>query len=197
MREKVSPESGVELGKQKKRVFIDLGSGQIPSVFWGDREYKGADYYIGIDNRGEMIHSARSLGDVVPNKENFARAGKNILLIKGDVAKGLPFRDNSVDEVLMSNIMGEFSIKYVGDFFIEARRVLKPDGFLIILETQTPNVTVDWRDSQGVDHIAAKYNFKKVREVRKGDTDFLIEASKYDKFHSPEDGSFVTYYRKE
>ncbi|MFA5954668.1 MAG: class I SAM-dependent methyltransferase [Patescibacteria group bacterium] len=189
--------SDVEIESAKpRRIFVDLGSGKIPSAFWGDREFKDNDYYVGVENRREMIESALLSGDIVHNKENFKRTGKNILFVNGDARGPLPFADTSVDEVFLGNIFGEFAIKSVDGFLAEAKRILKPDGVLIVFETHTPHVTKDWRDSEGSEHIVEKFGFKKVKEVGMSDPEFQKEVSAYDNFHEPSDGSFVLYFCK-
>ena len=194
--DQIDSQQPVNEAKKPRRVFVDLGSGAVPSAFWGNREFKGDDFYVGVDNRRTMIRSALSTRNIARNKPNFDRVGQNILFVDGDVNRTLPFADASVVEVLLGNVFGEFAIKTMDGFLAEANRILQSNGILVVFETQTPNVTRDWRDERGVDYIVKQFGFEKIKEINSGDPEFEKEVLKYNAFHIPHENSFIMYFRK-
>jgi len=49
-----------------------------------------------------------------------------------DITKGLPFRDFSVDEILLDNVLEHLDVDLV-KLIVEVKRVLKPNGLLKII----------------------------------------------------------------
>ncbi len=69
-----------------------------------------------------------------------SKPGESINLVVADGYK-LPFRNNSVDEVFLSNVVSsQLSHKAEDAIFAEIDRVLKSDGKVVIRETLTPRL---------------------------------------------------------
>jgi len=76
--------------------------------------------YVGIDIADDIIAHARS---------------KGFNVIKADIEKDLPFKDESFDSVIMLDVLEH--IYDTVHIMKEIRRVLKPNGFVILI---TPNI---------------------------------------------------------
>jgi SAM-dependent methyltransferase len=190
--------------KEPCRVFVDIGSGVFPVAFVGKKEFKDNDYYVGVDrdkkkmkigfpilDQGEYVG-----GGFLKNPENLSRVGKNVFFIN-ETVHSIPFPDSSVDEVFLGNVLGEFAIHYVDDFLLQAQRILKPGGTLIVLEIVTPSVAEN-RDEEGVNNFVEKFGFKKIKEVSFGDPGFKKEVSKYalHQLRYLDGGEFIVYFKK-
>lgn len=125
------------------------------------RKFDQGSIYIGIDrpDRPEDYWIADEMGEEPrePFKEEDKQAfnqqlsdvqrylkelkpKENINLVVADGHK-LPFRDNSVDEVFLSNVVGsQLTRKAEGSIFREIDRVLKSGGKVVIRETLTPHL---------------------------------------------------------
>jgi demethylmenaquinone methyltransferase/2-methoxy-6-polyprenyl-1,4-benzoquinol methylase len=100
----------------------------------------GAKEVIGLDYTPAMLDVAR--GRLATKKNSGKEWGGRIRYMQGD-AQSLPFENASVDVVTIA-----FGIRNVGDparAIAEFRRVLRPDGRLVILEFGTPTLApVRW-----------------------------------------------------
>ena len=116
-----------------KKVFIELGSGDIPVSWIGKKKFRENKIYIGIDINPEDLNAARDM-TAEKRKEN-----KNVYFVRSDILE-LPVGNRSADEVFLGNVVGDPSIKnWEKDKFIEeAKRILKPGGRIIIKETNAP-----------------------------------------------------------
>ena len=184
-----------------RRVFVDLGSGVFPAAFVGNQEFKGNDYYVGVDaNKAKIEHGLALQGDLLKNSGNRRRVGENVFFIHSPV-RNLPFPESSVDEVLLGNVLGDDAIHHVDPFLQQARRILKTGGVLIVLETITPGVA-EGRGEDSVSKFVESFGFKKLKEVPFSDPDFIQEVSKY-ALHSVSrltgdlGNEFVGYFVKE
>ncbi len=102
-------------------------------------------------------------------KEAEKRGFQNIYAVWGDVdeVKGSMLRDESIDCVLMANIL--FQLEDIPTAVREAYRILKPGGKLLV---------VDWSESFGhlgphPDHVVTEENAKQLVE----EANFLIQKS--------------------
>jgi ubiquinone/menaquinone biosynthesis C-methylase UbiE len=60
--------------------------------------------------------------------------GSNIEPIEVDITSRIPLNDSSIDIIYVSTVMHIFSSKQIQDFLQEAKRLLKPNGTLAIVE---------------------------------------------------------------
>ena len=164
--------------KNTRRVFIDLGSGLFTAAFSGNRALQDNDYYIGVDNNRKKIQAALTTHDIAANKKNFDNIGKNVFFVQGNGGE-LPFADSSADEVFLGNVLGDRAIHSVDAFLTEARRILKTDGKLVILETITPSAAKERDNSNDITHFVENFGFKKIREVGFDDDNFEQERATY------------------
>ena len=107
--------------------LLDLGagSGRIGAPF-----VAAGDDYVGVDLSAGML------------REFSARSAHRARLVQADGA-GLPFRDAAFDAVLLIQVFG--GLRGWRNFIAEARRVLRPDGALILGRTDMPTDGVDAR----------------------------------------------------
>ena len=62
--------------------------------------------------------------------------GTNIETIKGDITEPTPLKASSVDLIYVSTVIHVFSKTQMQGFLQEAKRLLKPDGLLAIVEIE-------------------------------------------------------------
>lgn len=177
------------------RVFVDLGSGVFPAAFVGNREFKDKDYYIGVEANKKNIETG--IGGIVLNPDNLSRMNENVFFLNESVARRLPIPDESVDEVFLGNILGEYAINFIEPFLLQSYRVLKPGGDLIILEVITPDVAED-RSKAGLDKFVEQFGFERVRRIKWGEPGFKEEILKYSghQIKRLSGGEFIVYFKK-
>lgn len=107
--------------------LLDLGagSGRIGAPF-----VAAGDDYVGVDLSAGML------------REFAARSADRARLVQADGAR-LPFRDAAFDAVLLVQVFG--GLRGWRKFIAEARRVLRPDGALILGRTDMPPDGIDAR----------------------------------------------------
>ena len=113
-----------QLKLRENMIAADFGCGSGGWVLPLARKLKEGKVY-GIDLLEEPISALK----VRANSENLF----NIETILADVEESLSLRDNSIDLVLMTNLL--FEVEDKKKVFLEAKRVLKPKGEIL---------TVDW-----------------------------------------------------
>lgn len=96
--------------------ILDLGCGNGRYYeFFENRNIK----YIGVDNSEKLIEIAKNKYD----KDNFILAD----------SLNLPFVDNSFNKIYSIAVLHHFPSKEIrNQFLVECRRVLKPDGLLVL-----------------------------------------------------------------
>lgn len=130
------PEQDQETEKEPKKVFLEIGTSQLPVSWIGAKRFEDT-VYIGIDLDDRDIKAAKdSSRDGVFRKKSKQEL-KNLNFIKADATE-TPLKDNSVDEVFIGNVAGAISNWITKKILGEARRVIKPTGKLVIKETNTP-----------------------------------------------------------
>ena len=103
---------------------LDLCTGTATNAITIARQKKGAKV-VGIDLSTNML----KVGKNKIRKNNL----KNIKLYQMDATK-LKFKDNTFDKILISLVLHEVNDELAGKILKEAKRVLKPDGEIIITE---------------------------------------------------------------
>ena len=164
------------------KVFVEVGTNQLPVTFMAKREFKDNELYVGIDTDAEMVRFAR----------HATGEGQNATFIE---ARGeeLPLKNESVGEIFFGNVFGAPRIpdhKKV-KFLDEAERVLKPDGLLVIKETNTPPAFAK---------LAKLFEGRSLHEERKvtpKDKEWLEELRKYEDLGMMTDSSsFLVFLKK-
>jgi arsenite methyltransferase len=108
--------------------LVDLGSGAGIDVFLSANKVGGSGKVIGIDLTDEMLEKARRNA-----KEN---GYTNVEFRKGDIEKGIPVDDNSVDLVISNCVINLTTNKV--DTFKEVHRILKQgQGRMVISDLVT------------------------------------------------------------
>ncbi len=118
-------------------VVADIGSGGGIDVFLSAKKVKDSGKVIGIDMTDEMLKKARNIA-----KQN---GYTNVEFKKGDVERGVPIEDNSVDLVI-SNCVINLTVDKV-TAFKEIHRILRSNGRMIIsdliTDKEVPTHSVD------------------------------------------------------
>ena len=104
------------IGDVSGRDVIDLGCGTGRYATWLARE--GAEA-TGLDGSRGMLEAARRDGDIL-----------DVRYVQSDLARDLPLRDDCCDLVLSSLVLEH--LESLDGFFIEAKRVCRPDGRFIV-----------------------------------------------------------------
>jgi len=160
-------ESSIEAGQEQKekprKIVLEVGCGDRPHFLvnrLGYREIGSTGYYIGMDIEGKIQTTKKYLEDQG---------------IKGDViqadAEGrfFPFRDGSVDEVILADILSASasqSNERIKKIFDEADRVLKPGGKILIIEDCFPYNSVIYEEFIG--SLGVRENYFVSREIIRG-----------------------------
>ena len=151
----------------KKRVFLECGTNLTPVTWIGSREFPNSELYIGIDINAQKVKEAKELTfDRQPNMHFFPAD-----------AADLPFGDESVDELLLGNFLGDdlkISEAVREKSVQEAARALHKGGVLIIKEIFSP------ADERYVQNLLSKNNFEIEKIIRSGDSGWEDEIRKYD-----------------
>jgi ubiquinone/menaquinone biosynthesis C-methylase UbiE len=128
------------LGHTPVPQILDLGagSGRIGQVF-----VTAGDDYVGVDLAAGMLQ-------IFAGKET---GGRRAVLIQAD-GRTLPFTDDSFDAVLLVAVFGDLPDWH--PLIAEARRVLRPDGVVVIGRTATPDDGIDERLKQRLDLLLDK-----------------------------------------
>ena len=121
----------------KGEVVADIGSGGGIDVFLSANKVKDSGKVIGIDMTDEMLKKARNIA-----KQN---GYTNVEFKKGDVERGVPIEDNSVD-VVISNCVINLTVDKVSAFK-EIHRILRSNGRMVIsdliTDKEVPTHSVD------------------------------------------------------
>ena len=164
------------------KVFVEVGTNQLPVTFMAKREFKDNEMYVGIDTDAEMVRFAR----------HATGKGQNTTFIE---ARGeqLPLKNESIDEILFGNVFGapRISEQKKVQFLDEAERVLKTDGLLVIKETNTPP------DFAKLSKLFAGRNVREERKLTPKDKEWIEELRKYENLGLiTDDSSFLVFLKK-
>ncbi len=164
------------------KVFVEVGTNQLPVTFMAKREFKDNEMYVGIDTDAEMVRFAR----------HATREGQNATFIE---ARGeqLPLKNESVDEIFFGNVFGAPRIPEhkKAKFLDEAERVLKTGGSLVIKETNTPP------DFAKLMKLFAGRNLHEERKLTPKDKEWIEELHKYENLGLiTDDSSYLVFLKK-
>lgn len=127
------PEKNIEqLGLEPGMSVADLGAGSGFYAIAAARAVLGAGRVYAIDVQKDLLQKIKTNA----HREHLA----NVEVLWGDLEKlgGTRLRDLSVDVAIVANTL--FQIKDKNTLLLEAKRILKPKGRLLI---------IDWSDSFG------------------------------------------------
>lgn len=136
-------------------IFLEVGIGPWPSVPRTSREFKGLDKYVGVELHDISYSSLDNFQNARDNVEASGREDENIAFVNAD-GTNLPFADDVVHEVLMSDLLNsdldrqnkrpgqertEIIASVRNTLITEAYRVLEPNGTLVL---RNESMTDDW-----------------------------------------------------
>lgn len=114
------------LNLQPGDVFLDLGCGPGDYALRAARSVGPQGRVYGLDRWDEVLKSLRTEADL--------RRIANLLPMVGDLGRGLPLADDSVDVCFMATLWHVLDLKRdAGRIFSEVHRVLKIEGRLAAL----------------------------------------------------------------
>jgi SAM-dependent methyltransferase len=118
------------------QLFVEIGPGAFPVPSVGKLDFVEEETrYIGVEKDAKNIALPR---DMVRRK-----VGEMGDIILGDASEKLPLGDETADIVYLANVAGNPKT-HSGELekiFGESKRILKPDGELIIVENITPPIS--------------------------------------------------------
>ncbi len=126
--------------RQYSHHLLEIGCGTInieatPWLRAGNIEkYNNAD--ITLIDRTDPERMGRALES---SREHFGSSFSGSIQYKKMEATALKFENESMDEILIVNVLGAARNIPVNEIVTESARVLKKDGELIIIETYTPH----------------------------------------------------------
>jgi len=157
---------------KKGSTFVDLGCGR------GEYAIIAAEI-VGLEGTVYAIDLWKE-GIASLSKEAVDRGVKNLIPIVADVAKRVPLEDNSVDVCFMATVFHDLVLANVADGALtEVVRMLKRDGFLVILEFKKmdgpPGPPLSSRLAPPeVEKKVTRYGFDKKRITETGPYTYLI-----------------------
>jgi demethylmenaquinone methyltransferase/2-methoxy-6-polyprenyl-1,4-benzoquinol methylase len=113
---------------QNDNMILDVCTGTAANAIAIANRYKEARI-IGIDLSNEMLHIA----DKKVKKQEI----NNINLYKMDATK-TSFHDNTFDVILISLVLHEVHDELAAKILLEAKRIVKPEGKILIIEWEEP-----------------------------------------------------------
>jgi ubiquinone/menaquinone biosynthesis C-methylase UbiE len=113
--------------------ILDLGAG---TGRFGHAFVAAGDEYVGVDLSFGMLRQFMSLTE---------RGGTTVRLVRAD-GQCLPFQDAAFDVVMLIQTFG--GLRSWGQVLVEARRVLRPAGVMVVGRTVRPSGGVDSRMKQ-------------------------------------------------
>lgn len=126
--------------EKEKKIILEIGTGELPIVSHNSGIGKkirddAENLYIALEETRDIEES---------KKESQYRKWKGVhdlrtLFIKGDAIHA-PFKDNTIDEVILRNVVGDPDIKLLHLIIPEINRILKRQGQMTIVELYTPDV---------------------------------------------------------
>jgi len=116
-----------------KQTFLDLGCGQGVDLFLIQNFLQSrcpSLQYVGLDGWSKNIEACQL------RKEHFR--ADNVEFCVADVTQPLPFQDSQIDILYCSEVVEHLLEPQI--LFSEIKRILKPNGYLILTTPNEPNV---------------------------------------------------------
>lgn len=158
-----------EGGPKKKKVFVEVGTHNLPVTWLGSKKFGKNETYIGIDASHDKIREAKEFTEQ-------DRPQENIYFLNAD-AEHLPLKNASADEVFFGNVFGDPSItdQEKDKFMQEAKRILDQGGRIVIKETNTP------ASRQYLKHLFEKHGLKVARILETESPQWAKTVKAYDR----------------
>jgi len=181
--------------KKEKYIIVEIGSGTQPYINRpeiSDKYLKkfrrdASLYYFGLDTSGGAMGVGRSnfkRRDIGYNLEKTDRV--NFVLASGSQ---LPFRDDTVSEVIFRNVLGDPEANNILGMMQDAERVLKVGGILKVIETYTPQVA-----RRSISYLSRVKSFEQLSDAEKAG--FVDETEIDEEMVRDHAGGFVVRFRK-
>lgn len=111
------------------RLCINVGCGTSPTAGWVNFDNSIGVRVSRIPFLAEILHG---IGIISDDQSQFIRTARVTPIYWADVAKRIPFPDNSADVIYSSHMLEHLDLTEAQRFIAEARRVLAPKGILRI-----------------------------------------------------------------
>lgn len=129
----------IGIPEDQLKVTVEIGARGDPAFILQERPLEPNELYICIDSSEFGPHSIE-LDQIMSESEE---GEKNYLNIDANATNMSFLKDNSVNEVVMTNVLGDPVNNYDSDILrqliLESIRILKKDGKAIFTETLTPD----------------------------------------------------------
>jgi SAM-dependent methyltransferase len=165
----------IEAGPNQ-RIILEIGTEDWP-IFHASKERvteleRDGNFYIGVEIDKGQLKKASQI-----TKRSHSSIADKALFIEADGTK-LPLKTESVEEVVLGNVLGDPSIfkNVIHGILDEAHRVLKRGGLLKIVETATPSYGRNILESllpSFEDEFEVEKTLRYDSEELKGDKDWL------------------------
>lgn len=116
----------LEITSGQKILDVGCGNGYMSKEF--SKLVQQSGKVFAIDRAGQAIEKLKE-----------KTRGTNIEPIEGDITKGTPIEDTSIDLIYLSTVFHIFSKEQIAGFQKEVTRLLKPGGKLALLEIKKEN----------------------------------------------------------
>jgi hypothetical protein len=139
------PDPSLENNEKRKKIILEIGTGANPAIGEGGR-YKeklseGNHIFVALDIDMLKLQKLKERMRWMDVKD----IQEKVLIVNADGKKGIPLRKNSVDEVILRNVLGDLNVnssldsKGILPMINNINQILKPHGRLVIIETLTPD----------------------------------------------------------
>ncbi len=130
--------------RRDERLIVEIGCGEQPFLQDASDEYRErfknnpALRYIGVDISEEALRTGREVSRQVDVRRGNATADR-LDLVRAS-AESLPFADDSAEEVVLRNVLGDpdIDVEVKQRAIGEAVRILRTGGALRVIEQYTP-----------------------------------------------------------
>ncbi len=163
------PEKIIPISYLKNKIVCDLGCG---SGFY-------SNYIKNFSQKLYCIDPSKNLLDAAKKylKTN-AKNTKKILFINSKISD-LKIADNSIDTALLANVFHDIDLKLRKKSIKEIKRILKPDGYLIVIEWKKkrtksgPPFELRIRQSQCISYFTDS-KFEIIKKFNIGDQQYCL-----------------------
>ncbi|RJQ35273.1 class I SAM-dependent methyltransferase [Candidatus Parcubacteria bacterium] len=183
--------------KKEEYIIVEIGSGASPYIDSPELSKEYIDklkedesiYFIATDDSGGSLGTGRNwfrLNDEMRERELEKTGRVHFVLASGHQ---LPFRDNSVAEVIFRNVLGDPEARKPLEMMREAERVLKVGGVLKVIEMYTPHIA-----RQNMDFLSRARSLERLPDAEK--TGFVDETAIDEAMTRERAAAFVARFRK-
>jgi len=153
-----------------KKIVVEIGPGGSPFFVSGGRKLTPNEFYLAVDWLKDEAETTKVFADFDAETAQMGNSNQRLAVI-GD-AKELPISTSSVDEIIMNNVLTDPKTRDFKRILLEAERILKDEGKIILNETLTPEAGL-FKDF----HTTIEFN----RYLRENDLNLEVETLNYKK----------------